>query len=475
MKKLLLGLTLLTINLSANTKPLHVELDIYANQSFLNKSFTLQNSGEITTQVPAYSTLENIKYKIASSCAIQKHNLSNTIKNPNENIEKLNEKKRQITHEIEALVAKESLLKSLSLQKIDKVSKIDSITLYLTKNLVANATQIDTLKKELTQIEKELKETQALDKEYKELKITYTCDRENKKLQIIYPQNSIKYTPFYNISANINNKSISIEKKATLLFQGTENFKNIDLNIYSYRYNQNVAPQPFYPTYLGEERPKVYKKALMAMNDSVKESSINTRNIQHTDLATKSVYKISNVSLFSGEKNLLHVDNQLINATFRSVIDAYGTNKAYLEAIIKTKKDYSSAYAQYFLDSNPVAKRYMEKIYKDKETKIYFGENEHIQVKKELIKTLDEKTFFGDKKVSTQNWKFTIINKNPYSENINFITKVPVSKDANIKVKTLVEPAFDTQNAKGKTQWNFTLKANQDKTIFFGYEISNSK
>ncbi len=146
-----------------------------------------------------------------------------------------------------------------------------------------------------------------------------------------------------------------------------------------------------------------------------------------------------------------------------------------MEATIKTKKDYSGAHTNYFLNQNPIAARYMGKIQKNRNTKLYFGEDEHIQIKKELIKTLDEKTFFGDKKISTQNWKYTIINNKPFATDIEFITRIPVSKDADITVKTLAQPKFDSQSAKGKTIWNFKLKKDGKKEIIFGYEVSNSK
>ena len=209
--------------------------------------------------------------------------------------------------------------------------------------------------------------------------------------------------------------------------------------------------------------------------DTMEESAMNSPIVQHEELATKSVYKIKEAKLKSGENNLLHVDKEIVDASFKTTIDAYGSNKAYLEAIFKSKKEYSGAYANYFLNQNPIASRYMDKIQKDKETKLYFGEDEHIQIKKELIKTLDEKTFFGDKKISTQNWEYTITNTKPYNTKVEFITRVPVSKDGDIKVKTLAQPKFDSQNAEGKTIWKFNLNPKTNKKIIFGFEVSNSK
>jgi len=474
MKKLSLLLLASVTTLFANLEPLHVSLDIYSNKSFLNKTFKLKQSGEIKTKVPIYTTLANLRYK--SSCKIENSNLSDTIKTPNIEIKELKNEKTKLTHNVKALLAKEILLKSLSLKRVDDFSKIDKISSYLTENLIKNAMLLESFKKEIKQIDKKLKNIKSVKEEYRELKISYTCKDEDEKLVIIYPQNSVKYTPFYNISANIYNKSVTIEKKATLFYKGVENFENIDLNIYSYRYNQNVAPSIFYPKYLKNHEPITYRTAMTKqIMDSVPKKS--ARNLQATyhELSTKSAYKIEKAKLIAGKNNLLHVDKELSNATFKTVIDAYGTNKAYLEATIKTKKDYSGAYANYFLGTNPLASRHMRKIKKESNTKLYFGEDEHIQIKKKLVKTLDEKTFFGDEKISSQSWKYTIINKKPFSTNVSFIQRVPISKDADIKVKTIATPKFDSQNAKGKTVWNFTLESKKTKNIIFGYEISNSK
>lgn len=459
--KTLLLLSVAGVSLFASTTPLHVELDIYSNKAFLNKTYELKNSGEIMARVPVNTKIESIKYTLSKQC-----NITNSAIKKLANKE-LIDKREKLIFNIEALKAKEELLKTLSLKELKNNNEIEAISSFLVESLIKNSLEIKDITEELKKLDKDMK------KVTQELKVSYTCTEENTKLKVTYPQKGIKYTPFYNISADIPNKSLAIEKKATLFYKGGEDYENIDLNIYSYRYNQNVAPQRFYPHYLGQERKVTYAKTAIAM-DSVQKSVPNMENIQHQELATKSFYKIKEVKLITDEKNLLHVDKEIVNASFKTVIDAYGSNRAYMEAEIKVKKDYSGANANYFLNQNPIASRYMNKIQKDKKTKIYFGEDEHIQIKKELVKTLDEKTFFGDKKISTQNWQYSIKNTKPYSSNIEFITRVPVSKDGDIIVKTFAQPKFDSQSAKGKTIWKFTLNPKTDKKIIFGYEISKS-
>ena len=475
MKKIMIGLLYCGIPLLAASTPLHVDLNIYTNKAFLTKQFELKTQGYITTKIPTFLNLTDIRYQIPESCEVDNTVLSNNKKIVNNELEKFINLKSNLTYEVEAIFAKNKLLKTLSLKNQSDLSKIDETSEFLSQHLVENFKEIDKLKKYILSLDKKIKNTNTLLSEFKELTITYTCKQENKILSINYPQQKIKNNSFYNINANINNKSVTIEKKANIFYKGVESLPQVDINIYSYGFNQSVAPRPFYPKYLGGKEVIAYSKmATMAVMGKTPRKVKQSKAV-HQNLKTKSMYKIKDTKLLTSQYNLFTVDKKLINADFKTVIDAYGTNKAYLEATIKTKKDYQGSMAKYFLNSNPISSRHINKIQKDKETKLYFGEDEHIQIKKNLVKTLDEKTFFGDKKISTQNWEYTITNKKPYTTKISFQERVPVSKDGDIKVQLLTQPKADFQNAEGLLRWDFTLEPNKDKKIIFGYEVSNNK
>ena len=475
-KKTIIGLSVCTVTLFAQSEPFHIELDIYTNKSFLSKSFKLKKSGKITTKVPASTNLLDIKYHIGKKCTINGAILSQDKKVKDElskRIDKLINQKNTIDINIQALLAKEKLLKSLSLEKQSDFNKIDKITKYLMQNLIINSSDILKLQKKSKKIEDILKNSNVISRKYKNLEVAYTCKKSKKSLEISYPQDKLRFNSFYDINANINAKTVTIDKRAKLNYKGIENFNNIDINLYSYIYNQNIQPQKFYPKYLNKKSPAFYKQA-KSMIKTENSMMLNAKGsqIQHQDLNSKSVYNIRNTKLLYGDKNIFHVDTEVTNANFKTVIDAYGTSKAYLQASIKTQKNYPKGYAKIYLNSNPIASKYMQEIKKDTNTKIYFAEDEHIQIKKELIKTLDEKTFFGDKSISTLKWEYKIINTKPSDAQISFINRVPVSKDANIVVKTLLNPQPTSTDAKGKLKWDFNLKSKETKKIIFGYEIS---
>jgi hypothetical protein len=475
MKKILLLLTTTVLTLFATTEPLHVDLNIYTNKSFLNKQFTLAQQGYITVKVPTILNIADIKFQIPEQCTIDNKTLSKSKKSVNKELEELEKQKNKLGYELEAIFAKNELLKTLSLKDQLDLTKIDKTSEFLAQQIIKNLKEIEQHKKAIALIDEKIKIASAFLSEFKELTLTYTCKQENKILSINYLQQHIKTNSFYNINADTNKKSVTIEKKTNIFYQGIENLPQVDINIYSYGFNQSVAPAPFYPQYLDKKKAVSYAKVatMEISNDSLQRMS--KKEVTHQNLQTKSMYKIKNAELITGQYNLFDVDKKLLDADFKTVIDAYGTNKAYLEATIKTKKDYQESMAKYFLNSNPISSRYIDKIEKDKETKLYFGEDEHIQIQKKLVETLDEKTFFGDKKISTQNWEYTITNKKPYNTKVSFIESVPISKDADITVKIFAQPKENFLNAEGKIIWNFSLEENEQKKILFGYEVSNSK
>lgn len=471
MKRIMILSILFCASVFAASTPLHVSLDIFTNKAFLNKEFALEKYGYISAKVSVSIKLSDIKYQIAKDCSIDKTSLSNTKEVSNEELQNLTQQKTQLQYELKAIHAKNELLKTLSLQNQSDLTKIDETSQFLAQNIITNLSKIDELQQKISDLNKKIASLQTLIKPFKELSVTYTCEQEKQKLTLSYPQKKIKQNSFYNINANTNNKSITIEKKVNIFYAGVENFPQIDINIYSYGFNKNSVPMVFYPKYIGGEKVIAYEKmAAKVLMDAPQQRSVTFHELQ-----TKSVYTIKNTHLILGENNLIDVDKKVIDADFQTVIDGYGTNRAYLQATIMTKKDYASSMAKYFLNSKPISSRYLQRIQKEKETKLYFGEDEHIQITKKLIKTLSEKTFFGDKEISTQNWEYTITNKKPWSAKISFLERVPVSKNGDIKVKVFAQPKESSQNAKGLIRWDFSLQPNEEKKIIFGYEISNSK
>lgn len=251
MKKSLFLATMVSSALFASQTPLHVELDIYTNKLFLNKTFELSESGSIEIQVPAYTKAEQLRYELDKSCQIDSEKLS-SVKEIQEGSElkELKQAYENLELQINRLYAKSNLIKSI---KLEKSTDFEQVSTFMMEELHKNDSEITSLKNELELLSEKIHKTQRVNNTYKSLHISFTCKENQAKMKLTYPLEKVGYNAFYDINANINNKSVTIEKKASIDYKGFEDFEEIDFNLYSYTYNQNVNPMKYYPRYIGGE------------------------------------------------------------------------------------------------------------------------------------------------------------------------------------------------------------------------------
>lgn len=65
------------------------------------------------------------------------------------------------------------------------------------------------------------------------------------------------------------------------------------------------------------------------------------------------------------------------------------------------------------------------------------------------------KLLHKDKSISTLKWEYEIINTKLSDAQIDFINRVPISKNANIVVKTLLNPQPTSTNTEGKLNMKY--------------------
>ncbi|MBE0491486.1 MAG: DUF4139 domain-containing protein [Sulfurospirillum sp.] len=451
-------------------------LEIYTNKAFLSKTFLLQKEGKIELATPKYTTLEDISFKLESTCTLGDIQLGTKAEVRDEyslHVEQLQAQKNTLTSQIKALHAQEELLKTLSLQAQFDIKKIETITEYLGANLIKNQSKIDAFVQKLREVEEQLQELQAHKKEIKSLQVNYTCKDFNKHLTIIYEQKEITFEPFYELYADQKQGTIHLQYKAKISQNSLTDLNNSNIFIYSYAINNQVNPQVFYPHYIYKQQPITYKEKALTSRAMVANEAINAQaeTIELQELGSKYVYKLTNVSLPLQKKVIFDIDSQIMPAKFSTYIDAYGTDQAFMQATFKANKEYQNAPAKLYLNTMPIAQNQNFSIKKEQAATLYFGLNQFLHVDKKLIQTDMKKTFFADNEIDTKKWHYTISNVSKNALHVNFVHRVPVSKDANITVKTLAEPLYTSQNAEGRTHWEFALKPDETKEIIFGYEI----
>ena len=339
------------------------------------------------------------------------------------------------------------------------------------------------------QLEKNLKETnEELNKvirkrantRFTKFEYDVTCNDTNEVL-ISYPVYNVAKNGFYELGYVSKEKKINIKNSSFITQSTGVDFKNIDINLYTYNFTNQLKPNRFTPKYLDIYAPEPINYSMEAdvmMNNAPLKKMARTKasvprpTFAYVEDTTKSFFKASNISLVSGKKTEVTFAKDEYKANNSLEIDGYSSTQAFYKVDFKSKKLYGVLNAKLYLDGTYIGRNSLREIKKDKKSDIYFGANRFIDIKKELIKDMKEEPFFSMSKLKTAKiWEYKITNNSNETQKISLLDRVPVSKHEDIKVKLIGKTKETKLDKNGKIYFDFELKPNENKTINFGYEI----
>ncbi len=104
-------------------------------------------------------------------------------------------------------------------------------------------------------------------------------------------------------------KKLAIKNSSFITQSTGVDFKNIDINLYTYNFVRQLNPNKFYPKYLDiYPEPVPYAQAEVMMDAAPMKKMIRAKaaarpSFTYIEDTTKSFFKASNVTLDSGKKN----------------------------------------------------------------------------------------------------------------------------------------------------------------------------
>ena len=475
MKKLVLFLAV-TSSLFANIDI--KSIDIFTNKTFVNQKIDLsKKSVELLGQV----RLEDIRFNIDESCRINSSDI-NYQKFQNDdlsmNIELLREKINIKQNKIKALKSNISFLEKTSINNLSSSKALESTSTFLKKEILENYNSIYKLDKDLKKDNEELNKLlkKRVNSKFTKLDYNISC---NKDVLITYPIYNLSRNGFYEINYDSKKRNIDIKNSSFITQSSGVDFKNIDINLYTYNYVYQLKPNIFRPQYLDiyKQRPPVaYSQAEVMMDNMAvkKMSRVNAPrpSFTYVESTTKSFFKASNINLASGKKTEVVFSKDKYKASDSLEIDGYSASQAFFKVDFKSKKLYGVLNSKLYLDGMYIGRSNIREIKKDKKSSIFFGTNRFIDIKKELVKDMKEEPFFSMNKLKTQKvWKYKITNNHTKTQKLTLLERVPVSKHEDIKVKLIGKTKETKLDKNGKIYFEFELKANESKELEFGYEI----
>lgn len=444
-------------------------LEIYPNTIFLTTTQEAK-SGQMVIQIPKFVTSKNLY--IQSSCTIENSQISeNKTKNSFEQkLQTLEDKKERLLHQQQMLNAQKDILK-LFQKNVTDFTNIQQDMKNFKKMYLENLNESDKIKKALKNIDKDIDDFTHTNAQIatNELKLNLSC-KNNAYIKLTYNTPDIKEHILANFNASTEDKKLDIKQQIFLSHPYGDFLQNVDLRLYSTPYNANIQPPEFYPDYLKDRssfKNKIISKAMPVADSAYKEIS-NSK-----ELSTNQIWEVKNVNLKPFEENKIVFNQQKIDASFDNVIDGYANVKAYLKCEFTPKEYVMPGESVFSLDGMMIGEKFTDELIKNDKTHLYFGQNNFIQIQKELLQKMKDKSLFGGSKTTKTLWQYTIKNQNSKPQNITLIERLPISQDSDIKVKQIGSLETKNISKKGEVKSNFIIMPHEEKVFDYGYEIEH--
>lgn len=456
-------------------------IDMFTNKTFVNQKIDVsKNSVELLGQV----RLEDVRFILDEQCSVNSSDI--VLKNFKNDelslkIEELKEKISVKQNRIKALKSNISFLEKTSLTNIANSKSLAETSMFLKQEILDNHNSIFQLEKYLKEDNEELNNLIKKRTNLKFTKLDYdvSCGSE---VLVSYPIYNISRNGFYDINYDSKDNQIEIKNSSFITQSTGVDFKNIDINLYTYNFVYQLKPNRFIPKYLDiyEPRPMAVEAevmmdaAAMPMKKTLRAKAARP-TFAYVEDTTKSFFKASNINLVSGKKTEVLFAKDKYKADDTLEIDGYSQSQAFYKVDFTSKKLYGVVNAKQYLDGTYIGRSNLKEIKKDKKSSVYFATNRFIDVKKELVKDMKEEPFFSINKLKTQKiWNYTITNNSNKIQKITLLDRVPVSKHEDIKVKLIGKTKQTLLEKNGKISFDFELKPKEVKKINFGYEIEKT-
>jgi len=321
--------------------------------------------------------------------------------------------------------------------------------------------------------------------------------------QIKYLTQSASWKPFYDLRVDKINSPVKVVYKADVKQYSGIDWRGVNLSLTSGVANQsNVIPT--WRTWFVDYRSNsvyggvgigVKKSNLRASYDmSTASSSKDVAMLEEAVVyETKSVSNYTQVNesqlnvsfdisipytiLSNGKSHSVSLNDFSIPAEYKYYVAPKLDLNAYLVATITDYGNYNllAGEANVIFDGVYVGKTILNPANTEEEMKLNMGKDPKVTVTRTLMKDKSGTKILSSKK--TQNFVYDITVRNNKSEQvlIQVEDQYPLSNNTSIEVELTDTSSGVVDTEKGLVKWDLKLKANETKTLRFGYQVRSDK
>lgn len=406
-------------------------------------------------------------------------------------IDSLKRRDQALSDELDVLKTEEKFLSSISLGTPELISKelvsgkvsptawregLEFMAKELSK-IKLRTQRIEKEKKELKEeidaLDRKLKDIRELVENRKEIKVeAYAPKQGLYKVEFSYILPSVIWTPYYELHTLLDESQVELSYYARISQRTGEDWEDTKIVLSTSKPSlARTPPQPF-PWWLREREivERRAKKAAIRERGLAAGAPIEFERKEEalpppveTGISLQYIIP-GRISVKSGEKaKKVPIYETRLPARFEYYIFPKMDAKAYLEAHIENKSDYILLAGEGggYVGGDFTGKTSLPNLAPEESTSVYFGVDERVKVKRELLKSFTSKTGLIRKRIK-RNFLYRNTVENFHSKPIKFtlIDQVPVSQHRDIKVSDISLNPLPTRKdeEKGICYWEMELK-----------------
>jgi uncharacterized protein (TIGR02231 family) len=323
------------------------------------------------------------------------------------------------------------------------------------------------------------------------------------KLSLNYIVSNAAWSPIYDIKSESVNAPLKIVSKANVYQNTGDLWKEVKMSISTGNPSLNNTKPNLQPYYLSIYNPvtnynnnnyrnknagvpaempqimmesKAEKKGNRMDEIVVTNSSAYTTNIENT---TSNVFEISLPYTIPSDGKEYVVAIQTYDVP--AVYSYYSTPKLEKEVfLIATITNWEQTgllpgEANLFNEGTYVGKSYFDTKITGDTLPISLGRDKNININRKKTKNYTEKNFTGNTKKTSLEYEIEIKNKKKGEIDLVIEDQYPLSKIEEVEVDLFNDGGATVNKETGKLRWNFKLKAAENKTLKFGYNVKYPK
>lgn len=322
------------------------------------------------------------------------------------------------------------------------------------------------------------------------------------KLTISYLVSNANWTPSYDLRSEIATGKVNLTYKAHISQTTGEEWDDVRLTVSTNNPYQNKTRPVLHPWYvdyyvasvyyaqpnyaysnaatpqvMSEASKKEAEKGIDEDMEVVAQTSSDFTTMIDRVLSAEFKIDLPYSIKSDGEEHMVLVKNIDLNANYKYISVPKMDASAYLVAQIVKLDEYQlvPATANIFFDGTYIGETYLDPTTMDDTLSLSLGKDPNIIVKRTLLKKDLKEKIVGNTKERTFSYEIEV--KNLKSTSITLIVKdqLPVTQNADIVIESIDLDKANYNEVTGILNWEFDLKAKENKKIHFSYRVKHNK